>query len=53
MKLNPDIIAQMQFNPFFMDTVLYPGGVLGYISDRDVERPFFGLKFSAWDFFWV
>ena len=28
-----------------------PGGVLGYISDGDVRRPFLGLKFSAWDFF--
>ena len=27
------------------------GGVLGYISDGDVRRPFLGLKFSAWDFF--
>ena len=29
-----------------------PGGVLGYISDGDVRRPFLDLKFSAWDFFW-
>ena len=30
-----------------------PGGVLGYISDGDVRRPFLDLKFFAWDFFWV
>ena len=29
------------------------GGVLGYLSDGDVQRPFLGVKFSAWDFFRV
>ena len=26
---------------------VFPGGVLGYISDGDVRRPFLGLKFSG------
>ena len=30
-----------------------PRGILRYISDAEVERPLLGLKFAAWEIFWV
>ena len=28
-------------------------GILGYLGDRDMPRPFLGLKFAIWAFFGV
>jgi len=36
-----------------IENLIAPGGVLRGISDGEVRRPFWGLKFEAWDFLGV
>ena len=58
-ELEKGVMMTWKFHSIFSLTFSFlcitPGWVLGYmyISDGDVRRPFLGLKFSAWDFFWV